>query len=200
MNWDAIGAIAELLGAGAVLAATRSPARGRRVPRGVVVLLAAGLLACEPSDRRPGTWLSGDIVREPVSDWTFTADAREVYVETRTWYGVPHSVTTACATTGDTLYIPSVYVEGDESRVVYQSSDSGGGGGFGSGSGGSGPGSGGSGSGGFGSGSGGPFPPFPFVISHASLSTIDSSLVSSRGSQGRPGPTGPSHIDRRLAA
>ncbi len=171
---------------------------GARVAQWVAVLMATCLLACEPSDRRPGTWLSGDVVAQPVSDWSFTADAMEVYVETRTWYGVPHSVTTACATTGDTLYIPSVYVEGDESRVVYQSSDSGGG--FGSGSGGSGSGSGGSGSGGFGSGSGGPFPPFPFVISHVSLSTVDSSLVSSRGSQGRPGPTGPSHIDRRLAA
>ena len=87
---------------------------GARVAQWVAVLMATCLLACEPSDRRPGTWLSGDVVAQPVSDWSFTADAMEVYVETRTWYGVPHSVTTVCATTGDTLYIPSVYAEGDE--------------------------------------------------------------------------------------
>jgi hypothetical protein len=121
MNWNAIGAGAELLGAiGGIaslvyLATQIRNGRDRaRVARWVVVLLAAGLLACEPSDRRPGTWLSGDIVSEAVSDWSFTADAMEVYLETRTWYGVPHSVTTVCATTGDTLYIPSVYAEGDE--------------------------------------------------------------------------------------
>ena len=87
---------------------------GTCIARWGVVLLAASLLACEPSDRRPGTWLSGDVVNEPVSDWRFTADALEVYVETRTWYGVPHSVTTVCATTGKKLYIPSVYAEGGE--------------------------------------------------------------------------------------
>jgi hypothetical protein len=106
MNWNAIGAGAELLGAiGGIaslvyLATQIRNGRDRaRVARWVVVLLAAGLLACEPSDRRPGTWLSGDIVSEAVSDWSFTADAMEVYLETRTWYGVPH---------------PSVYAEGDE--------------------------------------------------------------------------------------
>ena len=81
---------------------------------------AAGCLAvalavsCGPSDQRPGTWIRGEVATDPVSDWGFTADVPEVHVETRTWYGIPHSVTTVCASTGEALYVPSVYFEGGE--------------------------------------------------------------------------------------
>jgi hypothetical protein len=72
------------------------------------------LAACEPSDRRPGLWLRGEVVAEPVSDWSFTSDVQEIFVETRTWYGIPHSVTTVCAADGADLFVPSVYFEGGE--------------------------------------------------------------------------------------
>jgi hypothetical protein len=77
-----------------------------------VLLLVLLLVACEPQDRRPGLWLSGDVVAEPVTDWSFTDSVGEIFVETRTWYGIPHSVTTVCARDGDKLYVPSVYFEG----------------------------------------------------------------------------------------
>ena len=50
---------------------------------------------------RPGLWLTGEVVREPVKDWSFVREElreksgkeRTIQVETRTWYGIPHSVT-----------------------------------------------------------------------------------------------------------
>ena len=89
--------------------------RRRLLP--VAAALAAGaalVVACSPHDRRPGTWLSGELVEEPVGDWSFTDDVQEIFVETRTWYGIPHSVTTVCASDGASLYVPSVYFEGGE--------------------------------------------------------------------------------------
>jgi hypothetical protein len=85
--------------------------------RRCVAALAIGcalLAACDPKDRRPGLWLTGEVVEEPVTDWSFTDSVPEIFVETRTWYGIPHSVTTVCAAIGDRLYVPSVYFEGGE--------------------------------------------------------------------------------------
>ena len=79
--------------------------------RPALLSLALLLAACEPHDRRPGLWLSGDVVKEPVSDWSFTDAVPEIFLETRTWYGIPHSVTVVCVGVGDKLYVPSVYRE-----------------------------------------------------------------------------------------
>ena len=80
-----------------------------------VLLVSLVLLAsCEPQDRRPGVWLSGGLVETPVTDWSFTDEIPEIFVETRTWYGIPHSVTTVCVAHNGTLYVPSVYFEGGE--------------------------------------------------------------------------------------
>jgi hypothetical protein len=42
----------------------------------------------------PGLWLSGKIVTPPVADWSFAAQYKTDKLQTRTWYLVPHSVTT----------------------------------------------------------------------------------------------------------
>jgi hypothetical protein len=83
---------------------------------GLAVLLASLVLlaSCEPQDRQPGLWLSGELVETPVTDWSFTDEIPEIFVETRTWYGIPHSVTTVCVAHNGTLYVPSVYFEGGE--------------------------------------------------------------------------------------
>ena len=80
----------------------------------LLVLAMTGTVACEPHDRRPGQWLHGEVVTQPVSDWSFSNDIDEIFVETATWYLVPHSVTTTVVTSDGTLYVPSLYYEGGE--------------------------------------------------------------------------------------
>ena len=65
------------------------------------------LLACGPRGRTPGFRLFGEVVREPITDWSFTDSVQTIAVETRTWYAIPHSVTTVCFRVGDALYVPS---------------------------------------------------------------------------------------------
>ncbi|MEM8767884.1 MAG: hypothetical protein AAGE43_10595 [Pseudomonadota bacterium] len=77
----------------------------------VALALLLLLSACEPKDRRPGTWLSGEVVDPLPTDWSFIADHPEIYVETRPWYGIPFSVTTVIGTRDGKLYVPSIYDE-----------------------------------------------------------------------------------------
>jgi hypothetical protein len=87
----------------------------RRCCRFVVfTLVLTAVAACEPHDRRPGQWLRGEVVTAPVTDWSFSNDVDEIFVETATWYFVPHSVTTTVVTSGGTLYVPSLYYEGGD--------------------------------------------------------------------------------------
>lgn len=75
-----------------------------------ILLLGFALLSgCEPKDRRPGTWLSGDEVTQAVTDWSFVNDAQEVFIETHPWYGIPFSVTTVIASADGKVYVPSIY-------------------------------------------------------------------------------------------
>jgi len=77
----------------------------------VVALLIAGIFALhtqgylQPHDRRPGLALIGEVVREPVTDWSFTAQHREILIETQTPYRIPHSVTIVCADADGQLFI-----------------------------------------------------------------------------------------------
>ena len=72
----------------------------------IVALLALIALGClDPVDRRPGLRLSGEVVSEPVVDWSFTDAHAEIFVETRTPYLIPHSVTIVCASLEGRLYI-----------------------------------------------------------------------------------------------
>jgi len=59
----------------------------------------------------PGLWLTGEVVQEPVEDWDWTLDVdhpelgNTIMLETRAWYGLPHSVTILPTPRGDKLYI-----------------------------------------------------------------------------------------------
>jgi hypothetical protein len=65
------------------------------------------------SDRTawPGLWLTGEVVREPVTNWDWVNKVNDpirkntIMLETRTWYGIPHSVTIGLTARGDKLYI-----------------------------------------------------------------------------------------------
>ncbi|MBW1843133.1 MAG: DUF2255 family protein [Deltaproteobacteria bacterium] len=59
----------------------------------------------DPSDERPGFGLSGEVNQQPVQDWSFTSDIKEIFIETTTSYSIPHSVTAWCVTIGDELYV-----------------------------------------------------------------------------------------------
>ncbi len=77
-----------------------------------VTLVSLRLLGYEPRDRRAGLWLTGDRVAEPVTDWSFTENHQEIFVQTRTPYLIPHSVTTYCTVYEGDLYLFSAYYQG----------------------------------------------------------------------------------------
>lgn len=58
----------------------------------------------------PGLWLQGEVVREPVADWNWINQVNDpvrgntIMLETRTWYGIPHSVVINATPRGDKLY------------------------------------------------------------------------------------------------
>ncbi len=59
----------------------------------------------------PGLWLTGEVVTEPVDNWDWVSDVAHpvrgntIMLETRTWYGIPYSVTILPTPRGDRLYI-----------------------------------------------------------------------------------------------
>jgi len=87
----------------------------------LLVVFASGCV--DPKDRRPGLRLSGEVVNEPISDWSFANEIQQIYLETRTWYQIPHSVTTVCAGLGEKLYVPSIYYGGGEWPDKYWNSN-----------------------------------------------------------------------------
>src|SRR3984885_13927485 len=59
----------------------------------------------------PGLWLTGEVVHEPVTNWDWVNKVNDpirkntIELETRTWYGIPHSVTINIIGRGDKLYV-----------------------------------------------------------------------------------------------
>ena len=73
----------------------------------VVAYVAAITIPYEPDERRPGTRLGGPPAAEQDTDWSFRSPGRkQILVETATWYGIPHSVTTTSWVDGGALYVP----------------------------------------------------------------------------------------------
>ena len=78
----------------------------------LIALVSFRVFGLQPKDLRPGLWLSGDLVTEPVTDWTFTHNHSEIFVQTNTSYGIPHSITTYCLEYEGNLYLFSSYYGG----------------------------------------------------------------------------------------
>ena len=78
----------------------------------VVALLVLRFTGLPPHNRIPGLWLKGNLVTAPVTDWSFANNFETVEVQTNTWYGIPHSVTTNCVAYNGQLYLTSVYAAG----------------------------------------------------------------------------------------
>ena len=62
---------------------------------------------------RPGLWLTGEVVRKAVTNWDWVNEFSDPFgenateLETRTLYGIPHSVTVLLVPRGDKLYLMS---------------------------------------------------------------------------------------------
>ena len=81
-------------------------ARAKTTALTALLLIALGLAGCiQPKDRRPGLWLPGEVVSQPVQDWSFTDEHKEIYVQTRNLLGLAHSVTIVCTQIDGQLYI-----------------------------------------------------------------------------------------------
>lgn len=80
---------------------------------GVCWLLAIALLlgACDPQDRRPGLWLTGEVADVAPGDWAFSDEYAEIALEVATPYLIPHSVTIWCAQVDGTLYVAAAAPE-----------------------------------------------------------------------------------------
>ena len=79
-----------------------------------LLTIAVWCVGCQPKDVVPGTWIRGDLVEEQVDDWRFTQEIEEIFIETRAWYGIPHSTTIWCAEHSGKLYIGSY---GDQKKT-----------------------------------------------------------------------------------
>ena len=48
----------------------------------------------DPIERQPGTALNGTPASAEDTDWSHLTPRQQVHIQTATWYGIPHSVTT----------------------------------------------------------------------------------------------------------
>ena len=76
----------------------------------IPLALLLSLTACGPIGRVPGGRLFGEVVLDPVDDWSFSDAHPLIQVESRPWF--PHSVTTLCFTHEGALYVPAVNPRG----------------------------------------------------------------------------------------
>jgi hypothetical protein len=78
----------------------------------VLLLVVLSITGFGPHGNTPGLWIKGELVTTPVTDWSFTDKFEIANVQTRTWYLIPHSVTTYCVAYNGQLYLTSVYRAG----------------------------------------------------------------------------------------
>ena len=72
----------------------------------VVAYVAAIFVPFDPDERRPGTRLSGELALDQNPDWSFLSERTKIWVETKTWYLIPHSVTTTSWVANGEFYVP----------------------------------------------------------------------------------------------
>ena len=72
----------------------------------IVIYVLLILVPIDPDEQRPGTSLSGAVNPATEIDWSFLPSRSLVYVQSNTWYGIPHSVTTTSFVDDGVLYIP----------------------------------------------------------------------------------------------
>ena len=68
--------------------------------------LAAFVVRLDPDEQRPGTRLTGEKSSNLSPDWSGLTPRELIAVQTNTWYGIPHSVTTTTFVVDGELYVP----------------------------------------------------------------------------------------------
>ncbi len=68
---------------------------------------AGNLSLRRPERAEAGFALVRRVVERETSDWSFVASEQTIFVETRTWYLIPHSVTTVYRVHDGELYVPA---------------------------------------------------------------------------------------------
>ena len=71
----------------------------------VAIYVLAIFVPVDPVERRPGTGLSGDLAADQNTDWAFVEGRTRAWVETRTRYLVPHSITVSAWADDGELYV-----------------------------------------------------------------------------------------------
>jgi len=79
----------------------------------VVLLVIFRITGLDPNGRRPGLWLTGNLVTAPVTDWSFTETIPYIKIQTESSYGLPHSVTINCMISDGQLYLVSPVPAGE---------------------------------------------------------------------------------------
>ena len=72
----------------------------------ITLYIAVIFVPFEPDERRPGTRLGGDLAHVQDTDWSCLQGRTQIFVETRTWYLIPHSVTTTSWVADGAFYVP----------------------------------------------------------------------------------------------
>jgi len=78
----------------------------------VLLLIVLRLTGFDPHGRIPGLWLTGEVVTTPIADWSFVDRYRTDQVQTRSWYLLPHSVTTNFFVSNGQLYLTTLFPTG----------------------------------------------------------------------------------------
>jgi hypothetical protein len=78
----------------------------------ILLLIVLRITGLDPKERRPGLWLSGEVATTP-PDWSAIAAYPTDKVQTRSWYLLPHSVTTNFIVYNNQLYLTSLFRPGD---------------------------------------------------------------------------------------
>ena len=71
----------------------------------VLVYIAAIFIPIDPNEQQPGTRLSGNFADDQNPDWSFMEGRARAYIETRSLYLIPHSITVSSWSQNGQLYV-----------------------------------------------------------------------------------------------
>ena len=74
----------------------------------IAIYVSLIYIPIDPVERQPGMRLGGDLAAAQDTDWSFLEGRTQAWLETRTWYLVPHSITVSVWADDGILYVGCV--------------------------------------------------------------------------------------------